>query len=154
MNWIPTSLEVAHPFQELSQTSKNLQKWAQLFIVNCTDLPINLYDLWNVSLLNKGEVAKEIHTHLQTIGKYISAADIIKFLETPDIKDNYALKKTIPLSTAQWWMDMMDYHWIKAPSGQYVDGHECKDVVKYRQTTFLPTIGEPKWNIHKWKKWS
>ncbi|KIK76705.1 hypothetical protein PAXRUDRAFT_169069 [Paxillus rubicundulus Ve08.2h10] len=151
MNWIAASLQAAHSFQASSYTAKNLRKWAQSFISDRTDLPINLYGSWNVSLLNKGELAKEIHMHLQTIGKYVSAADIIQFLDTPDVKERYALKKTISLTTAQRWMHMMDYRWTKAPSGQYIDGHECEDVVKYRQTTFLPTIGKLEWNLREWK---
>ena len=46
---------------------------------------------------------------------------------------------------------MMDYHWTKTPSGQYVDGHECDDVVTYQQSKFLPTISELKWNLQVWK---
>ncbi|KAH9830937.1 uncharacterized protein C8Q71DRAFT_727129 [Rhodofomes roseus] len=34
----------------------------------------------------------------------------------------------------------MDYRWGRGPRGQYVDGHERKDVVTYHQTVFLPTL--------------
>jgi hypothetical protein len=102
-----------------------------MFMNDRTDLPINLYGSWNVSLLDKGELAWEIHLCLQEKGKWVRALDIVHFLDTPDIKERYSLKKTISLATAQRWMHMMDYCWTKTPSGQYVDGHECDDVVTY-----------------------
>jgi len=39
----------------------------------------------------------------------------------------------------------MDYWWTKDPTGQFVDGHECEDVM-YCQMQFLPAwaILEPK----------
>jgi hypothetical protein len=83
--------------------------------------------------------------------KWVRALDIVHFLDTPDIKERYSLKKTISLATAQQWMHMMDYRWTKTPSGQYVDGHERDDVVMYRQSKFLPTISELEWNLRVWK---
>ena len=35
-------------------------------------------------------------------------------------------------------MAKLDYLWTDTPSGQYVDGHECPDIVTYRQNVFLP----------------
>jgi hypothetical protein len=54
---------------------------------NCTDLPINLYGSWNVSLLNKGELGKDIHLHLQEKGKWVKALDIVRFVDTLEIKE-------------------------------------------------------------------
>ena len=31
----------------------------------------------------------------------------------------------------------MGMRWTKTPKGQYVDGHECPDVVDYRQNTYI-----------------
>jgi hypothetical protein len=104
-----------------------------------------------VSLLDKGELAREIHLHLQEKGKWARAMDIVHFLDRPEIKERYLLKQTISLSTAQRWMHMMDYRWTKMPSGQYIDGHEREDVVTYRQAKFLPTIAELEWNLRTWK---
>ena len=33
------------------------------------------------------------------------------------------------------------YQWADTPSGQYIDGHEYKDLVTYRQNMFLPGTG-------------
>lgn len=44
---------------------------------------------------------------------------------------------------ARRWMNKMGYHWKKEPKAQYKDGHECEDVVAYRQNVFLPFISGP-----------
>jgi hypothetical protein len=148
--WILALYRTAKAFSHGLHTARSLRTWTRSFINDRTDLPINLYGSWNVSLLNRGELAQEIHMHLQGIGKYVKAMDIVQFLDTPDIKTRYALKKTISLATAQRWMHMMDYRWTKTPSGQYVDGHEREDIVTYRQTKFLPTMAELEWNMRSW----
>jgi len=56
----------------------------------------------------------------------------------PEMKARLKLKKTISLATAQRWIHIMDYQWTKNPHGQFVDGHEGEDVVKYHQLVFLP----------------
>jgi len=38
---------------------------------------------------------------------------------------------------ATWWMKKLGYRWTTIPGSQYVDGHERKDIVDYRQKTFL-----------------
>ena len=130
--WIAASLKTAQSFQRSSHTAKNLRSWAHSFVADRNNLPKSLCGSWNVSLFDKGELAKEIHLHLMGIGKYVKAMDIVHFVDTPAVKQRYGLKKKISLSTARRWMYMMDYHWMKAPSGQYVDGHEREDVVTYR----------------------
>jgi hypothetical protein len=35
-------------------------------------------------------------------------------------------------------MKVMEYCWKKELKGQYVDGHECEDVIVYHQNPFLP----------------
>jgi hypothetical protein len=72
--------------------------------------------------------------------------DIVLFLDTPAIKERYQLKKMISLATAKWWMHMMDYHWMKQPSGQYVDGHECEDVSANASCTQVESLGLERWN--------
>jgi len=62
--------------------------------------------------------------------------DIVHYLNTPKMKTQLKLKKTISLATAQRWMQVMDYRWGKASDGQYVDGHEHEDVVEYWQLVF------------------
>lgn len=93
-------------------------------------------------MLDKGDLAYEIKLHLQGIGKYIRALDVVHFLSTPDIKTRYGIAKPPSLSTAKRWMHQMGYRWRKTPSGLYIDGHEREDVVVYRQTVFLRKMAE------------
>ncbi|KAJ3883967.1 hypothetical protein GG344DRAFT_25870, partial [Lentinula edodes] len=50
----------------------------------------------------------------------------------------HGLKHTVSAATAKRWMRKLSYCFVKNHVGQYVDGHERDDVVKYRQTVFLP----------------
>ena len=49
-------------------------------------LPVNIYGRWNVSLLEDEDLAQEIHLHLQSIGQFVKAADIVHYLNTPEMK--------------------------------------------------------------------
>lgn len=142
LGWIAASERVAHNFQKSTTSAEWLRQWTRAFMRNRDALPYNLYGQWTPSLLEKGELAYDIKVHLQGIGKYVRAQDIVEFLDTPDIKIRYGLSKTISLSTAKRWMSKMDYRWRKSPSGLYVDGHEREDVVAYRQEVFLPRMAE------------
>ena len=83
------------------------------------------------------DLAQAIATHLQSLGPYIKARDIVNFLDHPNIFVKYGLKKSICEQTARKWMKKMGYRWSVDPKGQYVNGHEHKDVVKYWQNVFL-----------------
>lgn len=49
-------------------------------------------------------------------------------------------------------MNLMDYRWMKAPRGLYIDGHEREDVVRYRQDVFLPRMAEIEVGLRLWAK--
>ncbi|KAI0039257.1 hypothetical protein FA95DRAFT_1585324 [Auriscalpium vulgare] len=120
-----------------------VRKWTRAFLADREALPRNPYGSWNTSLLQDGDLAN-------TIGKYVKAMDIVHFLDQPTIKEQFNIKRTISLATAQRWMKLMDYRWSKTPSGQYVDGHEREDVVAYRQKVFLPVMVEFNELVRPW----
>jgi hypothetical protein len=93
-------------------------------------------------LIDDEDFSQEIHAHLQTLGPYLSAEAIVRFLDTPEMLERLHRKKTISLTTAQRWMKKMNYRWTLNPKGQYVDGHEREDVVSYRNKVFLPSIAK------------
>ena len=64
------------------------------------NLPLNIYCRWNVSILEDEDLAQDIHLHLQSIGKFVEAMDIVHYLDTPVMKTRLKLKKTISLATA------------------------------------------------------
>lgn len=65
---------------------------------------------------------------------------MIEFMDNAEVQLQHGLTKGISLPTAQVWMHMLDYRRTKDPCGQFVDGHECADVVEYCNKVFLPTI--------------
>ena len=136
--WIASSLQVAHAAERGPWLAKHLRVWCQDYISDRDCLLINVYGRWNVSLLEDEDLAQEIHVHLQGIGKYVKAMDIVHFLDTPKMHARLKIKKTISLATAQRWMCIMNYRWTKNPHGQFVNGHERKDIVEYCQSVFLP----------------
>ncbi|THV06141.1 hypothetical protein K435DRAFT_816013 [Dendrothele bispora CBS 962.96] len=77
-------------------------------------LPTTEYGKSNVSILEDEDLAADIHLHLQSLGKWISANDVVRYVATPEFQAR--LK----------------------PKGQYSDRHEREDVVDYCQNTFLP----------------
>ena len=47
-------------------------------------------------------------------------------------------------------MEKLGYHWADTPSGQYIDGHEHADVVKYQWNVFLPAWFAKEHQLHIW----
>ncbi|KAK6988078.1 hypothetical protein R3P38DRAFT_2805086 [Favolaschia claudopus] len=142
--WISSSLAAAHAAQKGSWTARKLREWTRAFLKDPEDIPMSPYGSWNRErcILEDADVANEIAMHLQSLGKYVGPIDIVHYIDRPEVKNRLKLKKGIHLSTAQRWMSTMGYRWTRNPSGQYVDGHERKDVVYYRQTEFIPAITE------------
>ncbi|KAF7291978.1 hypothetical protein MIND_01223500 [Mycena indigotica] len=90
------------------------------------------------SLLSDEDVAGAIHLHLQSLGKWVSAKQIARYVRTPEFQARLRIKRNISVRTTQRWLKKMGYQWKKEPKGMYSDGHEWADVVDYRQNVFLP----------------
>ncbi|KAJ7665798.1 hypothetical protein B0H17DRAFT_1210803 [Mycena rosella] len=136
--WMAASLEAAHAAQKGPWLAQRLREWAR-------------YGTWNHTLLEDEDVAAEIALHLQSIGKYVKAMDIVHFIDSrPDLKQKIKRKKEISLAMAQRWMKRMGYRWMKNPSGQFVDGHERDNIVYYCQTEFLPAFTRLEYQTRKW----
>jgi hypothetical protein len=149
--WIASSLEAAAAVQRTPWYGQGLQDRAHAFINDRDDLLFNIYGQWNDSLLDKDEsIAQDIHVHLQSIGKYVKAMDLVDFLDTPEMRNRTHLNKRINVATAQRWMKKLDYRWTTDPKGQFVDGHEREDIVAYQQNVFLPAWRELKDRIRDW----
>lgn len=140
--WMASSLHCAHAQQSTTTRAKNLRKWAKALINDWSALPISTNGDSRNSRIDDDNVATDIATHLQSLGPYIRALDIVQYTSIPAVKEHLRLKKTISLATAQRWM--------KKPSGQYVDGHEQADIVYYRQSIFLPAWAELDHRIRLW----
>ncbi|KAF9048075.1 hypothetical protein BDZ89DRAFT_941483 [Hymenopellis radicata] len=118
--------------------SRKLREWSIAFCTDKKNLPTAMYGRYNSSVLTDEDVAGDIHLHLQSLGKFVSAKDIARFIATPEFQARLRIKRNITVRTAQRWMKKMGYRWRKEPHGMYSDGHERADVVDYRQNVFLP----------------
>jgi hypothetical protein len=116
--WKAASLRTASCFEKSSSTAKRIRKWARNFIQSPDDLPLNLYGTGHVSMLENGDLASKLFRHLQSVGKYVKAEDIVWYLDDPHIQEKYGLKRTVSLATARRWMYLMDYRWKKTPTGE------------------------------------
>ncbi|KIJ33104.1 hypothetical protein M422DRAFT_183619, partial [Sphaerobolus stellatus SS14] len=68
---------------------------------------------------------------------YLTAMDIVRFLEIPEIKEQFKLQKSPCERTARRWLHMMEYRYGKPSKGMYINEHERDDVVEYRENVFL-----------------
>ncbi|KIL54686.1 hypothetical protein M378DRAFT_1052139 [Amanita muscaria Koide BX008] len=124
--------------------------WTRSFISDRKEIPENRYGCGNKSAIDDEDLAQDIHLHLQTIGKYIKADDIVQYCAKPAILARLKRTKTICLATAQRWLEKMGYQWKRNLKGQYVDGHERPDVVDYRQRVFLPAMERYECHMRGW----
>ena len=150
LHWIRASELASHTAGKGPWLARRLREWVHAFILDENDLPISQYGRWNSSILEDEDLAQEIHLHLQSIGQYVSASDIVRYIDTKEMKERLNLKKTITEQTARKWMKRIGYRWQKTPKGQYKDGHERADVVAYRQNIFLPAWNEIEKSTRKW----
>ncbi|KAF9455866.1 hypothetical protein BDZ94DRAFT_1355149, partial [Collybia nuda] len=132
--------------------SEGLRRWLRAFIDDREEVPTCNWSTSGRSLIDDEDFAQEIHAHLQTLGPYVSAEAIVRYLDTPEMLARLQRKKTISLPTAQRWMKKMDYRWTLNPKGQYVDRHKRADVVDYQKRIFLPAIEELEQRTHKYGK--
>ena len=102
-------------------------------------MPTNPYGKWNKSQIKDEDLSQKLLRHLQSLGPNIKA-DIVKYLNRPDVQQKYQMKKGISEQTARKWLQRMGFRWTLDPKGQYVDGHECPNVVDYRQTVYIPRL--------------
>ena len=131
---------------------RRLRQWTRAFIRDREDLPFNNYGAGNASIIEDEDLHTELLLHLQGIGKYVKAMDVVEYMKRPNIKQTYGLTDGISLPTAQRWMHRLGYRWRKTPKGQYVDEHEREDIVAYRQTTFIPTMAEYLSRMRNWSE--
>lgn len=140
--WMAASLDTARSSEHGVWFARRLREWCSAFIEDGDNRPVNVYGTWNKSQLDDEDLEQEILTHLQGIGKYISAMDLARYMDQEDVQRRHKMKKGITERTARNWLSRIGFRFTVEPSGQYVDGHECSDVVDYRQNIFLP----------RWKK--
>jgi hypothetical protein len=140
LDWIP-ALQMAAQTKGYGLTkAESMRRWARDMLEDPTDLPINLYGSWNESMLEQGELADKLKAHLTSIGKNVTGRDVAEFLDRPEVQAKHGLAKSVSVTTGDWWLGMMNIRWTRLTNGQFVDGHECEDVVTYCRVVYVPAI--------------
>ena len=102
--------------------------------------------------LNNINFVEELLAHIIDVGKHVSAQAIIDFVKKPKVVECYHILKLITLNTACEWMSKLNFKWQKPPTGTYLDGHECPDVVHYCQNIYLPALAQYEPTLQTWDK--
>ncbi|KAJ3780523.1 hypothetical protein GGU10DRAFT_397774 [Lentinula aff. detonsa] len=124
--------------------SRMIRQWTVSFCEDHTWVPLAQYGKFNSSILEDEDIADDIRLHLQSLGKWIRAEDIVHYVDTPEFRARLKVKKNISVRTAERWLKRMGYTWRNELKGQYANGHERQDNVCYRQDEFLP-----KWMLYE-----
>jgi hypothetical protein len=110
-NWTEASHTTAVMHCETVYHAKKLHEWAQSFINDRKEIPENNYGKGSRSAIDDDEdFAQEIHLHLQGIGKYIKAENIVQYCAQAEVLMRLKRTKTISLSTARRWLQK----WVTA----------------------------------------
>jgi hypothetical protein len=117
LSWIAASLRTSSMFEKSTASAEQLRIWAQQWITD-RQVPANLYGTWTSSMLDNGDLAQTIHEHLQELGVYRKAEDVVWFLDRPAVQKKFNLQKGISLATARRWMKNMNYWWKKNSKGE------------------------------------
>jgi len=88
-----------------------------------------------------------------TKGHYIASSDIVEVVASEAVQEKFTLsgiiKPTISERTARRWLHKMNWRYGPTQHGMYLDGHECPDVVAYRDA-FVARWKEYEKRFHLW----
>lgn len=106
--WRKAALQTAIRLEKGKWFVQSLCQWTKQYINDRVNLPLRKPSQ-TISRIKNEELAADIQIHLQSIGKYTHAMDIVHYLEDLLVQRRHGLKKHISLSTAQRWMGSLGY---------------------------------------------
>ncbi len=133
IGWVEASMLAATIAGRGTHLARMAQQWCWQFLDGETCLPVNLYGTWKTSIIADEDFRSQIQEYLTSLTKeYLSAQDILDYLNTPQVLAQLGRSKPVSMRTANTWMHAMGYQYGKAENGMYVNGHERPDVKEYR----------------------
>ncbi|KAJ3992481.1 hypothetical protein F5050DRAFT_1715241 [Lentinula boryana] len=87
--------------------SRMIRQWTVSFCEDHTCVPLAQYGKFNSSILEDEDIADDIRLHLQSLGKWIRAEDIVHYVDTPEFRARLKVKKNISVRTAERWLKRM-----------------------------------------------
>ena len=115
----------------------NIRRWIFKFVKE-GKLPLHSYSYKKPTALEDEGVAQEIQKRLSEKAKtgFIKTEDLCEIVASDSIQGMFlqlGIKKpSISLSTAQRWLEKLNWKYRNKSNGMYIDGHERDDVVAYR----------------------
>jgi hypothetical protein len=84
LSWMSASHEAARVMEKGHHSGTysvaQVWKWARTYICD-RSLPVNPYKTWTHSQIDDEDLANDVLLHLQGIGRYVKAMDIVTFLQ-------------------------------------------------------------------------
>ncbi|KAJ6603172.1 hypothetical protein B0H10DRAFT_2440552, partial [Mycena sp. CBHHK59/15] len=74
---------------------RKIRQWAINFCEDKTNIPNHMYGRFNASIMSDEDIAGDIHLHLQSLGKWVSAKDIVRYVATPEFQAHLSVKRKI-----------------------------------------------------------
>ncbi|KAK7024610.1 hypothetical protein VNI00_016171 [Paramarasmius palmivorus] len=113
------SLDVVAMCQKGPKFAANLREWGRDFIADRKALPIPKYKGHHAAIENE-DLANDIALHLQSLGKYIKAMDIVDYVARKEVRQRHGIKKGIKVRTAELWLRRMGYRWKLLGSARFL----------------------------------
>ena len=137
-SWTASLCQAAVSLSRGLHCAWQLHKLTRQYIKDCTMLPLNPYGDWNETMLVNEDLTNEINIYLLSIGNEISGEKLRDFVNSDDVRSWHGIDRKISMRTAQRYLKVLGYRYGAPKKDQYVDGHECEDVVFYQEQVFLP----------------
>ncbi|KAH8979873.1 hypothetical protein EDB92DRAFT_1954569 [Lactarius akahatsu] len=131
-----------------------LRQWILEF-VRSGDIPLPQYSHSRQTVLDDEDISQFIQLQIMahTKGHYLTASDIVKVVAGEAVQEKFShsgiTKPTISERTACRWLQKLNWHFGPTQNGMYLDGHECPDVVAYREA-FVRRWKEYEKRFHLW----
>ncbi|KAI0265291.1 hypothetical protein BC834DRAFT_808271, partial [Gloeopeniophorella convolvens] len=107
-------------------------------------------------VLDDEDIVREIQLQLMErtkSGAYLKSLDVVDIVSSPELqemlKEKGVCTPSISERTARRWLAKLNWRFQKKANGMYIDGHERKDVVEYRQA-FVKRWEGYEARFHKW----
>ena len=133
-SWRDSSVLAAKAMGHGVYHARKLREWITTYL-HSGKLPLHRYGTYRSSVLEDEDLARDIQLHLTEIAKngYIRARDVVDYVATSAVQERLGSKaRTISERTARRWLHRLSWQYRRKPNGMYIDGHERKDVVEYR----------------------
>ena len=134
--------------------ARSIRCWVLDFL-RTQHLPHHKYKRTCLTALEDEDVSQDIQIELREKLKNgsIKATNLVKVIASPKLQDRFKLvgieKPSISECTAHHWLGSLGWRYGRQQNSMYIDGHECEDVVQYRNA-FVQCFKQYERHFHLW----